>query len=326
MERENIKMESIAVLCSGGDAPGMNAALRAVVRTAIFNGMRIYGIHDGYRGLIDNDIEELKVSSVSDIMQRGGTVLGSARSERFRHEEGQQRAYEVLKEHDIDGLIVLGGDGSFKGALDLQEKGMQVIGIPCTIDNDLGYTTYTIGFLTAVETVLDAVGRLRDTSSSHGIGVIVEVMGRHCGDIALFAGLAGGAEAVIVPEVEFDLDELERKITNGEKRGKKHQIIIKAEGVQRTEEICRILEERTGIDFRTTLLGHVQRGGAPSALDRILASRMGSLAVELLVQKKTGVAIATNGSELHYVSMEEAVNTPHKFNTEIYRVMRELSI
>lgn len=319
-------METIAVLCSGGDAPGMNAALRAIVRTAIFNGMRIYGIHNGYRGLIDGDLELLKVNSVSDIIHRGGTVLGSARSKRFYKTEGQDHAYEVLRSHEIDGLIVLGGDGSYKGAMEMQKRGMNVIGIPCTIDNDLGYTTYTIGFFTAVETVLDAIGRLRDTSSSHGIGVIVEVMGRHCGDIALYAGLAGGAESVIVPEVEFDLDELEAKIINGKKRGKKHQIIIKAEGVQRTQELCETLENRTGIDFRTTILGHVQRGGTPSAFDRLTASRMGSMAVELLIQNENGRAIATDGSRLFTVSLEEAVQTPHTFDDEMYRVMRELSI
>ena len=319
-------METIAVLCSGGDAPGMNAALRAIVRTAVFNGMRIYGIRNGFRGLIDRDIEQLKVHSVSDIIHRGGTVLGSARSERFYKEQGQEQAYQVLKDYEIDGLIVLGGDGSFKGAMELSKRGINVIGIPCTIDNDLGYTTYTIGFYTAVETVLESIGRLRDTSSSHGIGVIVEVMGRHCGDIALYAGLAGGAESVIVPEVEFDLDELEAKITNGKKRGKKHQIIIKAEGVQRTQELCEILEERTGIDFRTTILGHVQRGGSPSAFDRVTASRMGSMAVELLVDKKDNLAIATDGHNLHTVSLQEAIDTPHQFNREMYRVMRELSI
>lgn len=319
-------METIAVLCSGGDAPGMNAALRAIVRTAIFNGMRIYGIKNGYRGLIDSDLEQLQVNSVSDIIHRGGTVLGSARSERFYRTEGQKDAVEVLRRHGIDGLIVLGGDGSYKGAMALQNHGIKVIGIPCTIDNDMGYTTYTIGFFTAVETVLDAVGKLRDTSSSHGIGVVVEVMGRHCGDIALYAGLAGGAESVIVPEVEFDLDELEAKIVNGKQRGKKHQIIIKAEGVQRTQELCALLQKRTGIDFRTTILGHIQRGGTPSAFDRIIASRMGSYAVELLIDGKTGLGIATDGSELSTVPLEEAVCIPHDFNEEIYRVMRELSI
>lgn len=319
-------METIAVLCSGGDAPGMNAALRAIVRTAIFNGMRIYGIYNGYRGLIDENLELLKVQSVSDIMHRGGTVLGSARSERFYRPEGQEKAYDVLREHKVDGLIVLGGDGSFKGAMELSERGIQVVGIPCTIDNDMGYTPYTIGFYTAVETVLDAIGKLRDTSSSHGIGVIVEVMGRHCGDIALYAGLAGGAESVIVPEVDFDLDELEAKINNGKKRGKKHQIIVKAEGVQRTQELCEILEDRTGIDFRTVILGHIQRGGTPSAFDRINASRMGAMAVELLIRNQTGLAIATDGHMLSTVPLEEAVNTPNTFNEDMYRVMRELSI
>lgn len=320
------KMENIAVLCSGGDAPGMNAAVRAVVRTGIFNGMRVYGVKNGFRGLINDDIELLKVNSVSDIIHRGGTVLGSARSERFYTEEGRKTAYDNLKKYDIDGLIILGGDGSFKGAMALDRMGINVIGIPCTIDNDMGYTVYTIGFYTALETVLDAIGRLRDTSSSHGIGVIVEVMGRHCGDIALYSGLAGGAESVLVPEVPFDLEEMVNKITRGKERGKKHQIIILAEGVETAGNLCAVLEERTGIDFRQVILGHTQRGGTPSVFDRLTASQMGSKAVELVTDGQTSLAIGTDGHDLFTVSMEEAVHTPHKFNEEMYRVMRELSI
>lgn len=326
MKEKTGKMENIAILCSGGDAPGMNAAIRSVVRTAIFNGMRVFGIQNGYRGLIDNLIIPLQVNSVSDIIHRGGTVLGSARSQRFKTETGRAIALQNLENHDIDGVVVLGGDGSFKGAMALDRLGVKVVGIPCTIDNDLGYTDYTIGFYTAVETVLDAIGKLRDTSSSHGIGVIVEVMGRHCGDIALYAGLAGGAETVIVPEVPFDVEEIVRKVVNGKNRGKKHHIILLAEGVETAENLCAVLIDRTGIDFRKTILGHIQRGGTPSAFDRLTASLMGSMAVDLLIQNRSSRAIGTDGKNLFHVSMRDAVTTPHQFNETMYRVMRELSI
>lgn len=319
-------METIGVLCSGGDAPGMNAALRAVVRTAIFNGMRVYGIQNGFHGFIEGDVELMQVKSVSDILQRGGTVLGSARSKRFKTEEGMETALEKAKEYGLEGLVVLGGDGSYRGALALSQRGLKVVGIPCTIDNDMGYTRYTIGFFTAVETILDAVGKFRDTTSSHGRGAIIEVMGRHCGDLALYAGLSGGAEHIIVPEVTLNMDELCNKIVNGRKRGKKHQIILLAEGVQTPGDLARTLEERTGVVFRMTILGHIQRGGAPAAFDRLTASRMGSMAVELLAADKTDLAIGTDGHKLFTVSMEEAVKTPHAFDTDMYRIAMELSI
>lgn len=319
-------MERVAVLCSGGDAPGMNAGIRAVVRTCIFNGMQVFGVQNGYRGLIDDNIEEMTVKSVSDIIHRGGTILGSARSERFMTEDGREKAMQNLLKHKIDGLIVLGGDGSFRGAYELHKKGVKVIGLPCTIDNDMGYTKFTIGFDTAVETVLEAIGRLRDTSSSHGIGVIVEVMGRHCGDIALYAGLAGGAESVLVPEVPFDIEELIAKIQNGKKRGKKHQILIMAEGVDKTEHLCEVLLERTGVDWRTVILGHTQRGGTPTASDRLIASQMGSIAVEKLIAGESGIALGTDGNDFYAVDIQEAVETPHEFDLEMYRIMRELSI
>lgn len=319
-------MERIAVLCSGGDAPGMNAALRAIVRTCVFNGIRIYGVQNGYRGLIEDKISEMSVKSVSDIIHRGGTILGSARSEKFMTEEGQQKALQNLLKYKIDGLIVLGGDGSFKGAHVLSKEGLKVVGIPCTIDNDLGYTKFTIGFYTAVETVLEAIGRLRDTSSSHGIGVVVEVMGRNCGDIALYAGIAGGAEAVLVPEFTLDVEELIAKIQKGKDRGKKHQIIIMAEGVDQTEHLCEILLERTGIDWRTVILGHTQRGGTPSAFDRIIASQMGSIAVEKLIQGEEDIAIGTDGNDFFSMAIDEAVTIPHTFDEEMYRITRELSI
>lgn len=224
-------MKRIAILTSGGDAPGMNPAIRAVVRTCIFNDIEVFGIKFGYDGLIKGDVFQMNVSSVADIIQKGGTMLGSARSKEFMTEEGRSKALDVLKKYNIEGLVVLGGDGTFRGANELSKLGVKTIGIPCTIDNDMGYTDYTIGFLTAVNTVSDAITKLRDTSSSHGRANIVEVMGRKCGDIALYSGIAGGAESIIVPEIEFSLDEVCQKIINGRKRGKLHHIIVLAEGV-----------------------------------------------------------------------------------------------
>ncbi|MGO1713422.1 MAG: ATP-dependent 6-phosphofructokinase, partial [Senegalia sp. (in: firmicutes)] len=223
-------MKTIGVLTSGGDAPGMNAAIRAVVRTAIYNGVRVLGIKQGYNGLINGDIREMELSSVADIIHRGGTKLRTARSEEFKTEEGRKKALNILEVFGIDGLVVIGGDGSFKGAQKLNEMGLPTIGIPGTIDNDLGYTDYTIGFDTAVNTVLDAVSKLRDTSTSHGRANIIEVMGRHCGDIALYSGLAGGAESVIIPEVGYEVDSVCKKLLQGKNRGKLHSIIMIAEG------------------------------------------------------------------------------------------------
>ncbi|SHK03382.1 6-phosphofructokinase, partial [Caminicella sporogenes DSM 14501] len=264
-------MKTIGVLTSGGDAPGMNAAIRAVVRTAIYNGIKVMGIDRGYNGLINGNIKEMDLSSVGDIIHRGGTVLRTARCEEFKTEEGRQKALTVLKVFGIEGLVVIGGDGSFQGAQKLSHAGIKTIGIPGTIDNDLAYTDYTIGFDTALNTVLDSVSKIRDTSASHGRANIIEVMGRHCGDIALYSGLAGGAESIIVPEEDFDIDSICKKLIQGKNRGKLHSIIMLAEGIGNAFELGKEIEEKTGIETRVTILGHVQRGGSPTAFDRILA-------------------------------------------------------
>ncbi|EEB36933.1 6-phosphofructokinase [Anaerococcus hydrogenalis DSM 7454] len=279
-------MKTIGILTSGGDAPGMNSAIRAAVRTALNNGMRIKGIRNGYDGLMKGDIYEMNVSSVADIIHKGGTILGTARSTEFKHAEGQKRGAQILRDYGIEGLIVIGGDGSYKGAKALSDLGIKAIGIPGTIDNDMGYTDFTIGFFTAIETVTDAIGKLRDTSSSHGRAVVIEVMGRNCGDLALFSGLAGGAESIIVPEHKFSIDEIVEKVNHGRKRGKLHHLIVLAEGVGNPYTVAKEVEERSGVETKVTVLGHVQRGGSPSATDRLLGSIMGAKAVELLKEEK----------------------------------------
>lgn len=319
-------MKNIAILTSGGDAPGMNPVIRAVVRTCIYNDVKIFGVKFGYEGLIHENIYEMNISTVADIIQKGGTILGSARSKLFMEKEGQNLALENLKKYNIEGLIVLGGDGTFKGANVLSNLGIKTIAIPCTIDNDMGYTDYTIGFLTSVNTVIDAISKLRDTSSSHGRANILEVMGRKCGDIALYSGVAGGAESVILPEKEFDIDKICNKIISGRKRGKLHHIIVLTEGILSPYELKKQIEQKAKIDTRVTVLGHIQRGGNPSSMDRIIASEMGSFAVKLLINGKTNLALSYKDNTIKYVSIQEAVNTKKIFNEKLYGIIDELSI
>ncbi len=319
-------MKRIGVLTSGGDAPGMNAAIRAVTRTAIYNGLKVVGIERGYQGLIEGAIENMNLSSVGDIIHRGGTILRTARSQEFMTEEGFKKALDVLKIFGIDGLVVIGGDGSFKGAKKLSENGIATIGIPGTIDNDLGYTDYTIGFDTAINTVVSAIGNLRDTSSSHGRANIVEVMGRHCGDIALFAGLAGGAENIIIPEMDSNLDEICKKIIQGRNRGKLHSIIILAEGVGKPYEVAQEINKVTSIETRVTIIGHLQRGGVPTASDRILASRFGARSVELLLEGQKGRVIGISKNELVDMDINEALNIEKKIDKKLYELTKILSI
>lgn len=318
-------MKTIAVLTSGGDAPGMNAAIRAVVRTGVENKLRVMGIQRGYSGLINGEIFEMERHSVADIIQRGGTILRTARSKEFMTEEGRKKAVNILRAFGIDGLVVIGGDGSFKGARELSKMGICTIGLPGTIDNDLAYTDFTIGFDTALNTVLDAINKLRDTSSSHERVSIVEVMGRDCGDLALYAGVAGGAESIIVPEKEFNVDKLCRTILEGKLRGKLHNLVILSEGVGAAGELAKIVQETTGIDTRATVLGHIQRGGSPTAADRILASRLGARAVELLLEAKSARVVGVSGNKLIDYDIEEALSMTSKFDEELCKVANILS-
>lgn len=319
-------MKTIAVLTSGGDSPGMNAAVRAVVRSAIYHDCKVLGVNRGYRGLIDGDLFEMNLASVGDIIHRGGTILRSARCDEFRTEEGRNKALTVLKVFGIDGLVVIGGDGSFMGAQKLSELGFPAIGIPGTIDNDLAYTDYTIGFDTALNTVIDAISKLRDTSSSHERVSILEVMGRHCGDIALYAGLAGGAEIIIIPEVGYNEDEVYKKLIQTRNRGKKHSIIMLAEGVGGAQELSDKIKEKTGLESRYTILGHIQRGGSPSASDRILASQMGAKAVELLLEGKSSKVVGIKNNEIIDMDIHEALAIERKLNKNLHNLVNVLSI
>ena len=316
----------IGVLTSGGDAPGMNAAIRAVVRCGIDAGMEVYGIKRGFDGLLDGEIEQMSLSSVGDILHRGGTILKTARSERFSTEEGVKRSKVILSTFGIDALIVIGGDGSMRGALELSKLGVNVMCLPGTIDNDLAYTDFTIGFDTAVNTVLDAISKVRDTSSAHERNTIIEVMGRHCGDIALYAGLGGGAEAVLIPEIEADVNRICRKILQGAARGKLNSIIINAEGSGiSSDKLAKEIAAVTDRETRIVVLSYLQRGGVPTLDDRLLASQSGAKAVELI---KTGIrnkAIGTVSGKIQAFEIEGALNEKCEFNHELYELIDVLS-
>lgn len=319
-------MKRIGVLTSGGDSPGMNAAIRAVVRCGIDKGLEVYGIQRGYEGLIDGEIEEMDRNSVGDIMQRGGTILKTARSERFRTEEGVDRAIAMLDTFGIEGLVAIGGDGTLHGAADLTRKGIKVMGLPGTIDNDLGYTDFTIGFDTAVTTVLEAISKIRDTSSSHERTTVIEVMGRRCGDIALFSGLAGGAEDILVPELPYDVTALCKKIVMSANRGKQHSIIIKAEGVDiTTQELVDEIEKRTGRETKMVILSYLQRGGSPTMRDRILATLCGSKAVDLLKEDSDSKAIGTEDGAIVSFDLLEALEQTRNLDMEMYDLIGVLS-
>ncbi|SFQ14877.1 6-phosphofructokinase [Caldicoprobacter faecalis] len=319
-------MKTIGVLTSGGDAPGMNAAIRAVVRTAIYNKVRVLGIKRGFNGLIRGEIEEMDVASVGEIIHRGGTILHTARCEEFKTEEGLKKAYNIIKIFGIDGIIVIGGDGSFRGARDLSKFGVPVVGIPGTIDNDIACTDFTIGFDTAVNTVLDALNKIRDTVTSHERVNIIEVMGRNAGDIALYAGLSGGAEDIIVPEIPFNVDNVCRILIEGKNRGKVSYILIVAEGTKNSFQLAKEVEEKTGLEVRVTVLGHIQRGGSPTAADRILASRMGAHAVKLLLSGKSNRVVAIRGSQIVDYDIDEALSMKKEFDHEMYELAKILSI
>ncbi len=320
-------MKRIAVLTSGGDAPGMNAAVRAVVRTALEKGIEVYGVVRGYNGLIKDELIPMNLRSVSDIIHRGGTILYTARSPEFCTPEGMQKAVDTCKRHGIEGVVVCGGDGSFRGAKDLTHHGIPCIGIPCTIDNDIACCEATIGYDTAANTVVEMVDKLRDTSQSHDRCSVVEVMGRHAGWLALTAGMAVGATSILVPEVHYDFQkDIVDRMRNTSTTGKHHFIIMVAEGIGHVNTLAERIEEATGVETRATVLGHVQRGGSPSARDRVLASQMAHYAVNLLVEGKSNRVVATQSGKLVDFDIDEALNMKKPFNLDKYQIAKEISI
>ena len=318
---------AIGVLTSGGDAPGMNAAVRAVVRTAISMGIKCYGIRRGYNGLIEGDVFEMTLRDVSDIIHRGGTVLYTARSPMFKTEEGMKMAMDTCKRYGINGIVVIGGDGSYRGARDLSLRGIPCVGIPGTIDNDITSTDYTIGFDTAMNTAMDMVDKLRDTTQSHERCSVVEVMGRHAGWLALEAGIAVGATAILVPEVQFDIDrDIVAKIQKTVQSGKKHFIVVVAEGVGEVSKLAKEIEEKTGVESRATILGHVQRGGSPTVRDREMASCMGNYAVKLLSRGIGNRVVSYRSGKIVDFDIFEALNMTKPFDVEKYETANTISI
>ncbi|MBR1534317.1 MAG: 6-phosphofructokinase [Ruminococcus sp.] len=319
--------KALAVLTSGGDAPGMNAAVRAVVRAGIHRGFKVYGISRGYHGLLKGEATEMNLRSVSDIIGRGGTLLYTARCKAMMTEDGQKKAAEICKSLNIEGLVVIGGDGSFKGARALSNLGIPCVGIPGTIDNDIACSDYTIGFDTAMNTAMEMVDKIRDTAQSHDRCSVVEVMGRRCGDIALQTGIAVGATAILVPEVPHDIEQdVISKIYEQKSTGKKHFIIVVAEGVGGVEDLAKYIEKRTGIESRATILGHVQRGGSPTLRDRMMATAMGVEAVDLLEKGIGNRVIAYKDAKIVNFDITEALDMPREFDTHLYEVAMEASI
>lgn len=320
-------MRRIGILTSGGDAPGMNAAIRAVVRKGLYHGYDVLGIKRGFAGLIDGDIESFSLGSVADVIQTGGTVLLTARSQEFFTPEGRAEAFASIQRAGIDFLVVVGGDGSFKGALTFhKETGLPVVCIPATIDNDIPGTDYAIGFDTAVNNVVDAINKIRDTATSHERTFVVEVMGRNSGFIALTAGLAGGAESILIPEFPFDLDAVCRRLLRGVRRGKLHSIIIVAEGAGSAAEVAREIKSRTGFDTKITILGHIQRGGTPTAFDRVMASVMGARAVELFMNGERSAAISVVNGKLDHQDLAPMLESDKRIDEELYRLAEVLAI
>ncbi len=321
------KVKGIGVLTSGGDAPGMNAAIRAVVRTGIYHGFKLYGIRKGYDGLIHGDIHEMDSRSVSDIIQKGGTILQTARSPMFETDEGMDKAMRVAEVYGIDVLVVIGGDGSYRGARDISQKGMKVIGLPGTIDNDIACSDYTIGYDTALNTVQDAIDKIRDTSYSHERCSVVEVMGRHAGYIALNVSISGGAEALLLPEMEHDIErDVIKQIIEGRNRGKKHYIVIVAEGVGGAVQIAKAIEQKTGVEARATILGYIQRGGTPTVRDRVIASMMGARAADLIKEGKYNRIVAYKDGQVTDFAIEEALKMKKGIDQDLVELSRILSL
>ena len=320
-------IKTIGVLTSGGDAPGMNAAIRAVVRAGCELGMKVYGINRGYNGLMENDMYEMNLRSVSDIINRGGTVLYSARSPRFKTEEGMQAAIRSCRERGIEGLVVIGGDGSFRGARDLSLRGVPCVALPGTIDNDIGCCDNTIGYDTALCTIMEMVDRIRDTTESHDRCAVVEVMGRGAGYLALASGIACGATSILIPEVPYDFDrDVIERMKRTQKSGKVHFVIIVSEAIGGVEEMAKKIQAETGVDTRATVLGHVQRGGSPTANDRILASRMGYHAVQLLKEGIGNRVVATKKDDIIDIDIFEALNMKKSIDLDMYKMAMDISI
>lgn len=321
------KIKTIGVLTSGGDAPGMNAAIRAVVRTAIARGVEVKGIKKGYQGLLNEEIKPMLGKDVSDIIQRGGTVLGTARSMEFKTPEGQKKGAEICKKHGIDGIVVIGGDGSYRGAQALSRLGVNTIGVPGTIDLDIACTEYTIGFDTAVNTAMQAIDKVKDTSSSHERCSIIEVMGRHAGYIALWCGIANGAEDILLPEkYDFKEQNIINNIISNRKRGKTHHLIINAEGIGHSISMARRIEAATGIETRATILGYMQRGGSPTAKDRYYASIMGSYAVDIMLSGKTNRVVGYQHGQFVDFDIESALNMEKNIDEYQFEVSKLLAI
>lgn len=321
------KIKRIGVLTSGGDAPGMNSCIRAVARTALFNGCQVYGIREGFVGLLRGDMGPLAPRDVGGIIQRGGTMLGTARSEEFYEEKGQLEGVRMLNENAIDALVVIGGDGSMRGARALAAKGIQVVGIPASIDNDMWGTNMAIGVDTALNTLCDAIDKLRDTASSHRRAFLIETMGRNCGYLAVMAGVIGGAEVILIPEAEMTIAEVGEKIEGAYKRGKTHSIVVVSEGASiKTADLSKALDAmKVGFTTRVTILGHIQRGGRPSAFDRLLATRLGVKAVDGLLAGQTDVMAGLSGREITFVPLEEVIGRQREANLEYYEMAKMLA-
>ncbi|HRL10394.1 MAG TPA: 6-phosphofructokinase [Aggregatilineales bacterium] len=320
-------MKNIAVMTSGGDAPGMNSAIRAVVRTALEHNVTVWGIRQAYAGLLSGDMSVLSSRDVSGILQRGGTILQTARNEEFKTVAGQRKALRRLNEHNIEGVIVIGGDGSLRGGLALQRLGIPVIGVPASIDNDIYGTNMSIGVDTALNTILDALDRLRDTATSHNRGFLIEVMGRNCGYLALMGGILGGAEVVVTPEKSPTMEEIAAMLEDAYVRGKTHAIAVVAEGAPyKVTDLATFLNQKgTGFEIRLTILGHIQRGGSPTAFDRLLATRMGLSAVERLLNGENGVMVALQGREIGTVSLEDATTQQREIGEGYFNMAHTLS-
>ena len=315
----------IGVLTSGGDAPGMNATIRAVVRAAIQSGDTIFGIYDGYRGLVEGKMMEFTRKDVSEIIARGGTILGTARLPEFKYETVRELAVKQLERNDIEALVTIGGDGTYTGALKLHEMGIKTIGVPGTIDNDIASTDFTIGFSTALNTACEAIDKLRDTSSSHQRCSIIEVMGRHCGDLALYSGICCGAEYIITNETGLDKEKLLKDLKQNRLAGRKHAIVVMSENITDVHALAKEIEEYSGYECRATVLGYIQRGGSPTPEDRLLAARLGEYAVDLLHEGITGVAVGVRKNELTYTPIEEALAMQNEPSEELRKLVQKIS-